>query len=46
MQSFRPIRNSSYVPGPEPRINWSFAAQGAAFAAAFLFVTAFVCGIL
>lgn len=46
MQSSKPIRHPSYESAAEPRINWNSVAQGVALVAAFLFVSAFVCGIL
>ncbi len=46
MQSSKPLRNPSYGPAAGPRFNWNSAAQGVALVAAFLFVSAFVCGIL
>jgi hypothetical protein len=46
MQSSKPIRHPSYDAAAAPRISWNSAAQGIALVAAFLFVSAFVCGIL
>lgn len=49
MQGSKPVMQKSqagYGAHPVPHFSWTLAAQGTALAAAFLFVTALVCGAI
>jgi len=46
MQSSKPIHQPAYATAAAPRLTWNTVAQGAALFAAFVFISAVVCGIL
>ncbi len=46
MQSSKTIRHSTYAAPSTPRLTWNSLAHGAALVAAFVFLSAVICGVL